>query len=374
MPLIRGLLSVALVGLVLIAAVVGYFLFVYAVVEIRVRVASRPRGKSPLPAERYSPRERWLWNPVRVPLDPALADLARRYAASDAAGRARMRKSIDVANFDELLSFANRAAVFALRERSTAHIRDGLAAVAMIDMARSHPMDTDFTVPVVLLHHVATRIGADAAVLLREAAALAEESVAQFITAFLDFPAEKKDPFEFRRLDEVQTPGGPGFIERGSRTYQPTVDLLSAGLEVMDVLERDEYQPGGVVLASHVPTVWLRTGGSPNPGGVSLALHTTRADAAIYASLRPGVLPPRRDQSLMVFLVELANEQDARLLHDVSRQVRHPTTTLLGMAEGRLFCLLVAAPAYSGRLYETTERLARFQAPLSAILRRYAGS
>jgi hypothetical protein len=375
MSIILAVLIGALIGLAVIAAIAGYYLLVIAAIYVRARIVSRPRGNSPLPAERYddSRRERWLWNPVRVPLDSALADLARRYAGSDAAGRARMRKSLDVVDFDELITFANRAAVFALRERSTEHVRDGLAAVAMIDMARSHPMDTDFTVPVALLHHVATRIGADAAALLREAAALAEESVARFLTSFPDFPAEKKDLLKFRGLEEVQTPGGPGFIPQGSRDSQPTLDLLSAGLEVADVLERDEYQPRGVMLGSDLPTMWLRTGGSADPGAVSLALHTARAHATISASLRPEVLPGHRAQSLHVFLVELANEQDARTLHDASRQVRHPKAALLGMAEGRLFCVLVAEPAFSFvGLYETTERLSRFHAPLRAILGRYA--
>jgi hypothetical protein len=376
MSIILAALLGALIGLIVIAAVAGYYFIVIAGARVLERIQLRRRGKSPLPAERYddSRRERWLWNPVQVPLDSALADLSRRYAASDAAGRARMRESLDIVDFDELLTFANRAAVFALRERSTERVRDGLAAVAMIDMARSHSMDTDFTVPVALLHHVATRIGADAAVLLREAAALADGDVSQFLAGFPDFPAEKKDLLRFRGLDEVQTPGGPGFIRRGFRDYQPTLDLLSAGLEMMDVLERDEYQPRDLVLADYVPTVWLlQTGGSANPGAVSLALHTARGDATIYASLRPGVLPRRKAQSLHILLVELANEQDARMLHDVSRQVRHRKTALLGMAEGRLFCLLVAQPEFSFvRLYETAERLSRFQAPLSAILRRYA--
>jgi hypothetical protein len=371
MPII---LLVPLAVLAVLAAIVGYYIFALAIVVIWDRVQTRPRGKSPLPAERYddSRRERWLWNPVRVPLDSALADLVRRYSGSDAAGRARMRKSIAVDDFDELLTFANRAAVFALREHSTEHVRDGLAAVAMIDMARSHSFDTDFTAPVALLHHVATRIGADAAVLLREAGALAEESVAKFLTGFPDFPAEKM--LKFRELHEVQTPGGPGFIQRGSRDYQPTLDLLSARLEMVDVLERDEYQPLDLELASDVPTMWLRTGGTVDPGAVSRALHTARADATIHASLRPGVLPRGKAQSLHIFLVELANEQDALMLQDVSGQVRHRGVALLGMAEGRLFCLVVAQPEFSFvKSYETTERLARFQAPLRAILRRHAG-
>jgi hypothetical protein len=376
MNLILAALIGALVGLAVIAVIVAYYLTVFTTLYFNAKLKSRPRGNSPLPVERYddSRRERWLWNPVRVPLDSALADLARRFAASDAAGRARMRQSLDVRDFDELLTFANRAAVFALRERSTEQVRDGLAAVAMIDMARSDSMDTDYTVPVALLHHVAARIGADADVLLREAAALADESVAGFLRKFLEFPAERKDLLKFRELEEVQTPGGPGFIRRGPRDYQPTVDLLGVGLEVMDVLERDEYQPRGVVLASDVPTPWLRGDGSANPGAVSLALHAARADATIYAPLRPEVLPQRKTQSLHVFLVELANEQDAETLRDASRQVRHPRTALLGIAEGRLFCLLVAQPEFSfAALYETNERLARFAAPLSDILRGYSG-
>ncbi|HEX2081495.1 MAG TPA: hypothetical protein VHG08_27575 [Longimicrobium sp.] len=357
---------------ILALAAVGYMAL--AVTAFLLRRWHR-RRTSPMPAERYddSRGERSLWNPVRVPLDSALADLARRYAGSDAAGRARMRDSIDVwDSYYELTTFAERAAVFALRERNAEHVRDGLAAIAMIDLARTNAYDTSIDGPVALLHHVATRIGADAPVLLREAGALAEGECAQFLTRFPDRPAEEKDLKVWMR-EEVQTPRGPGFIQRMFRNYQPTLDLVSAGLEMMDVLARDEYRPGDLTIATDLPSaVWLRTGAGVNHRAISRAL-TPRACATIDASLRPEVHPRHRAQSLIIFLMELADEQNALTLQDASRQARLPRNVLLGIAEGRLFCLVAGRSTVPfARAYETTERLARFEAPLREVLRRHA--
>jgi hypothetical protein len=363
---ILALLGIALAGLVCLVAYVA---------GVLLHASWRRRGKTLLPARRYddSRCERSLWNPVPVPLDSELAGIARRYAASDAAGRARMRDLVNDEYYYELLTFAERAAVFALRERGTEYVRDGLAAIAMIEPARNHPYDTSVSGQVALLYHASLRIGADAAALLREAAALADERVARILDGFPDRPPGEIDLRASWLLEEVQTPGGPGFIRRGIHDYQPTLDLVSAGVEMLDVLARDEYRPCSLRIAEDLPSMWLRTGGSPDPGAVSRALHTVRAVAMVDTHLRPEVHRRHDAQSLLVFLLELANEQDARTLQDASRQVRHPGAALLGMAEGRLFCLVVARSyVHFVKSYETTERIARFHAPLSAILSRYA--
>lgn len=338
----------------------------------RRHAKARGTGDSPLPAEEYDPSRGELsqLNPSPAPLDSALATVVRRYAASDAAGRQKMRDAIDMDGFYTLRTFAQRAAVFGLRQRSTAHLRDGLAAVAMIDPARIDPRD----IPdgVALLHHAAVRIGADAPALLREAGALAEPRVAELLTGFAARPAAEKDLRQTWMLEEVQTTAGPGFVRRGIDAYEPTADLLGAALQIAELVASDAYQSSDPEVASMLPPVWLRSG---DARAVQRALDAARAGVSLSPWMRPGVHPRHEEQNLLIFLVETANEQDAQALQDAAGQARSRDGGRLSVAHGRLFCLFVGRSFVTEvESYETDERLARFAAPLGAILRRHAAA
>ena len=78
-------------------------------------------------------------------------------------------------------------------------------------------------------------------------------------------------------------------------------------------------------------------------------------------------------QVLMVFLVELSSEADARALLEVAGRKKPSDDALLALAEGRLFCLLVARSVLAGaKNEETNEGVRRFSGGLTEILRRHS--
>lgn len=102
------------------------------------RLANPPAVPSPMPAATYGADEGHLGflNPTPLALDSQLAELCRRTAALEPSARARIRESISMDEFYTLLAFSRRMALFALRERSVGRLRDGLNAIALIELAR----------------------------------------------------------------------------------------------------------------------------------------------------------------------------------------------------------------------------------------------
>lgn len=339
----------------------------------RAREAERarekaPHGESPMPAGEYdaSRGEHDLADPVRVPRDAALAELARRYAASDADARAALRRAVGMDEFYELLTFARRAAVFAIREADPAGVRDGLAAVAMIEAERVDFRDV--LMAVALLHHAAERTSADGDALLREAAALAEPGTARLLAGFAArAPADKhvRDAFGFA---EVRSAGGSGFVAWGFQPYAPTDDLGRIMSDLGAMLAADRYDPGPILLACDLPAIWLQPGGP----AARDAHESVRAGASLSASLRPPEHPRPTEQQLTVFLVETADAASARTLLDTANNGAPREHVLAAAAEGPLFCLVIARSlAYGVPSYETQESLARFGPRMGEILRRH---
>lgn len=328
-------------------------------------------GRSPMPAGeyRFSREELGLVNPKPNEFDAALAELARRYAQSDAAARARMRHAIDMEQLYMLLEFADRAAVFALRERSAARVTDGLSAVALVEQERVDYRGILWTLAT--LHHSAARIGANPAKLFRDAAALAEPQTAELILGFLKQPAKDKDLRDAWGRVEVETEGGVGLMGWGFKKYAPTGGLKRVAVDVARLVVADKYEQVSAKVGEELPRHWLET----NDNAVlDRALRSARAGASIHASYGRYPDSAIEKQVLMIFLVELSSEAEARALLSVAaRKKPYDDDAVLAVAEGRLFCLLVAKPGFGDeKNEETPEGVRRFSAGLSEILRRYA--
>ena len=108
-----------------------------------------------MPAATYGADDGYLafLNPTPLALDSELAELCRRTALIEPSARARVRQSISMDEFYTLLAFSRRMALFALRERSVGRLRDGLNAIALIDLARIDYRDIPMAVA--LLRHAA---------------------------------------------------------------------------------------------------------------------------------------------------------------------------------------------------------------------------
>jgi hypothetical protein len=327
-------------------------------------------GKSPMPAPIYDfwRGEGSLVNPVKNSLDSELSELCERFEKSDAKLRAKMRTSISMDEFYTLLLFSKRSAVFAIRERDLNWLGNGLTAVAMIEAERTDVRDILWALS--LLYHSARRVGADANQLFRAAAKLSEPHVSKLLTGFIGRPAKEKDLRSSWGYDEVETKDGTGFIGWGFADYRPTCDLKRIVIDIGDLVEKDKYQTSSVEVAAELPPVWLQ---SKENRSIDLTLKKVRAGASVHADLRPNEHPTYKSQVLMVFLVEVEDERVAQELLGMSRQKKPTDYSMIGIAEGRLFCLLVARSFVHGvESFETSESVLRFEKGITEILGRYS--
>lgn len=334
----------------------------------RLRLQRPTLGPSPLATTTYDvwKGELQLWNPQPVPLDSALSAVVRSLAAAPADVRAQARGRISMEQFYTLLNFSQRAAVIGLREKNVERVRDGLAAVALIERARID----DRNIPLVLslLYHATVRIGADADALFSASAALAEPAVSQTIRQFAASAPEVKSLRDAWGFSEVQTSAGIGIIGWGFTEYQPTTNLAALVLEMAEVVERDQYLAVSVEIATVLPDVWLLAG----QVRTIPEIRTVRGGARIRGELRPGAHQPDGSQHLLIFVVELPNEEAVRGLIKSTHTLQPKNYSLLAISRGRLFSIVVGASFVDGvPAYETAERLGRFRAAIDAILVRY---
>ena len=341
---------------------------------MEVEQQRKPRGgtgKSPMPNGEYDfwRGETYLINPAPSALDSKLRELCRNFAKGGAVSRAKTRASISMDEFYTLLTFSKRAAVFGIRERNAAWLVDGLTALSMIELDRVDFRDV--IVSVSLLHHSAVRIGQNANQLLSDAAALSEPKVSELIKDFIKNPPEDKVLRAKWGYDEVETRDGIGFIGWEFNVYNPTYDLKKIALELAEYITADKYQPDLVSIATDLPDYWLKTKDSLS---LDKSLLAVRGGASVGGKLRPNEHPDHESQMFTVFLVEVADESVAKTLLELSKKKKHADYCMLGLAEGKLFCLVVARSLVADKkAFESSDSLARFSKGIAGILSRYAG-
>jgi hypothetical protein len=337
----------------------------------RKRLEVTSGSQSPMAEASY---DRWrgelnLANPTPLPLDDQIADACRRFERTDEDDRGAFRRSISMDEFYALLTFSRRSAVFALRDRRTDLLRDGLVAIAMIEAER---VDfRDILGALSLLYHAATRIDADASQQFKDAVALSEPAVAKLVTDFAARPPEHRDLRDAWGHVEIETASGVGFVGWGFRPFDPTYDLAAIALGIAGLLDADEYQPDDPELATDLPAVWLRHASDP---ALQDALGAIRAGATIHGRLRPNASAAHASQQLTIFLVEM---REANLAQSLLAMSEKPSENfaLLGIADDRLFCLTVARSFVQGlEAFETRESLARFGPDIQTVLRRYVAA
>lgn len=309
----------------------------------------RNAGRSPLPPRSYSTREKSLVHPEEVPLDTELRAVAQRFANADDTTRRKMQMAISTDEFYDLMTFALREAVFAMRDRKCEHIATGLAATAMVDVNRIDHRDASMTLAP--LHYAGRRCGIDPAPLLKNAAGMSTREMREVIDNFAARPEAGK-ALEKWLLHDV----GTGFVARMIARYEPTRDLTTAAVRVHDLLNADRYPGSDVSIADDFSDHWF-------PGA---------KDA--YGRIRAGAVLHGRDetegdemQSIMVFLAETAHAADAEALRAALRVGEGRAS--LAVARGNLVAIMIGQ-AFLGnqRTLETNESLARFAEPLAKIL------
>ncbi len=333
----------------------------------RTRLRTAQGLTSPLPALTY---DRWqhdhdLLQPVSRPLDDAIVMLCNQFASA-ATDRGSWRHAISMQEIYTLLTFSQRAVVFALRSRDLAHLENAATAIAMIEHERVDLRDVAGAL--FMVRYAGASLGQpDTA--LRTVTSLADPTIAAVAA---DFLAEGRVP-DLRDecgYDVVQTPSGLGLVRWGYETFLPAGDLLSLGLKLRHTVEADVYGAAELELARDLPSVWFR----PAPEhAVEAALGERRAGMIVRAELRPSEHQSHENQNLWVFVQEMTRPAHAKTLVGLSRMAGRADTQVMGLSAGPVFCLVVAASTAAGVPgYEAPGALARFAAPMQAALDEYA--
>lgn len=238
--------------------------------EARRRDGEVRRGQSPLPQRFYGARESSLVRPQEVPLDGEIRAVVQRFAAGDDATRRKMRQGISTDEFYELMTYARREAVFAMRDGKCERLVNGFTAAAMVDVERIDFRDAGLVSGP--LHYAAGKCGVDSRLLFANAAAISTREMREVFESFLAMPGSKQT-LESSLLHDV----GTGFVGRMTAPYHPTRDLATAAVKIYDLLDADRYPGSTVNIADEFSDHWF-----PGAGD---AYRRIRAGAMLHGRL-----------------------------------------------------------------------------------------
>lgn len=291
------------------------------------------RLTSPLAHLNYSSEAVRLWRWVDSSVDDQIGSEVKRYALLGGAERTVIRDSLNTNDFYKLLTFTRRSALAAIRNRDQVQIDLAFCALAMIALER---IDwRDLMLADALTAHAGRRIGADVATIACNAAQLAEQPVAEVLSESRSKPINLAN---MCGLVEVATDEGIVLLETSYKRFAPKADLTSLGLSSATILDDGDYRISGIQIAGELPLVWLNS-----PERSPIARMVGNISGCISIQGVPGADPDPRSsgQSILVFLGEARNDQDAQEIATAADERTDALHTQLGIATGRLFAVII---------------------------------
>ena len=299
-------------------------------------------------------------------LDSSIDQLVSIYRVSPPDQRSELGDMLSMDDCYTLLTFARRSTVRAIRSQDLSVAVDGLAAVAMVDPQRVDRRDILQTVGV--LYFALSRLAEeDAPKVFREVASLSDSARTSNIAGFPDQYGPHYTISDWGYL-AVDTPEGLGLVEASIEAYDPTVDLLGAGLGIEAALDRDVYH-ASLALRTPLPAFWI--GASADMPERPPAVDTIRACLTVNGRLRPDVGPPSDTQQMTVFVCEARHRDDAeRLAESATQKAASADHVGFGFADGPILAVVVARSWVEGTSgYETQASIERFREPFMAAVR-----
>jgi len=311
---------------------------------------------SPLPKAKYSVQEKWLLNPVENQLDRDLKRAYNQFSHLTQSQRDIFRKSISLDEFYILLTFSQRCAVFAIREKDHFVLRAGFGAIAMIEMERTDFRDVSG--PVGLLYYAANRIGFDPASEISEAAKLSEPNVQKLLLDFLKWQGGSKFTLKSWLYKEVETSEGLGIVNLSIHKYNPQSDLLKIILDISKLIEADEYITVSLDLGERIPEVWFGN----QKEMAKKELHQANGTICVHARLNEKYGENAWKQSLFLWLAEMKKDKSPAYLMELIRSKHIEGRYLLAVGIDKLFCLVVAGSwVEKVESFEKEDSLLRFE-------------
>jgi hypothetical protein len=295
-------------------------------------------------------------------VDLMIDELVATYRSSTPTEREATLGSIGLDDAYALLLYARRCAVRAMRAQNAATAVDGLTAVSMVPVERVDPRD--IPQPVGLLFFALGELDEDAAGICRRVGRAGASGAAQYVAALPDQFGDgfRLSDWMYRAID---TPNGVGFVDQSIGQWEPTVDLLGAGLAITEVLEADKYRVS-LEVGGGLPGVWIGSG----PRSAARAerqplVDSARAGLAVQGYLRPGTTERPEDQMFVVFMSEMRTSEDAAQIAawatEASRQASHVG---FGFSVGVVAAVVVARSTVMGiEHFESEAAIERFREP-----------
>ena len=343
------------------AVVLGQELAAAREADVR-HAAQAAAGPSPMAGQRYSREAVRLWCWTGSPVDGAIAALAADFATLPAPARRQLRARLTMDDFYELVTFARRSALAALRGGDASPLARAFTALAMIAPAR---IDwRDLSVAAGLVSGAGQIVGAPVAAWVESAAALAEPDCAKVLR---EFRQAAPDLAAHCGLRVVETSEGIALFDTGFRPYAPNVDLAGVALACARTLETQGYAVETITLAKDLPPVWL--GASEH--GLPLARMVEGLSGVVSLSAVPLSDPEPwvSGQHLLVFLAEARSGAEADAIAHAAQMRSREDCRQIGVASGMLCAIVIQRSLLAGTApLESPEGLERLRAVLEGLM------
>lgn len=320
-------------------------------------------GPSPMAELRYSPSAARLWRWEESPVDSAIAALAADFAALPLPARRQLRARLTMDDFYELLTFARRSALAALRRADASPLAQAFTALAMIEPARIDWRDLSGAAG--LVSAAGQIVGAPVAAWIDRAAALAEPDCAKVLREDRD---AAPDLAAHCGLRMIATPEGIALFDTGFRPYAPRADLAGVAFAFAGALEAQGYTVETITLAEALPPVWL----GAQERGLPLARMAERLTGVVSLGAVPlsDPEPWASGPHLLVFLAEARSEAEAEAIAHAAQKRGDPDCSQIGIAAGKLCAIVIQRSSLAGTTpTESPEDLERLRPLLEGQMR-----
>jgi hypothetical protein len=324
----------------------------------RRRIEAGNYAMSPLPDFDYSkwPEEQSQINPIENELDASIAELCRAFKNKDEEGRRDIRKSINQDDIYILLTFAQRATLFAVRKDESSYLYDGFAALAMIESERCDYRDV--LVAFSFLSYGIQKLNLNKSI-FEEALRLSEEKTNQLLQQFVQRPSKQKSIEVIGGYTAIDTSNGISFIRTNYKKYNPESNLVKISFDISDVVFNDKYRRGEITIGERIAPVWLS---ADNDKKIEAILSKATGCASLSTSLRDEFHSKSWMQMLLIYVAEFKDPESLQVLTRKINATTPKSFSRLSFTEGNIFCIAIQRATMSGvKDFETSKSLKRFE-------------
>jgi len=323
---------------------------------------------SPLPSYDYSKwsEEQSLRDPIENKLDGVITQLCTIFKTYDENKRADTRKSLSQDNIYTLLEFSKRVTIFGIRKTEQAFIDNGFTVLAMIDLHRCDYRDILVTLG--FLNFGLHKLTLDQQSIVQETVRLSDHDTKELIEEFFNRNEKNRRIEEMAGYTAIETSKGVSFIGTGYKKYSPKYNLASILFEISNFIYRDKYQKGRISIREDVPLVWL---GAENNKVVTKTLMTTTGTAYISSDLRQEFSPQSDMQLLLVYLSELNDDKNQKLILEHLNDTPPTTFKRIAFFQDNILCVIVQRATMVGLDdFESQESLKKFEKPFRDLIQQ----